>query len=241
MITKFFTRTKLLAALGFSAMLVAAGSASAETCTATYDGTNPDATLTNSTACGPGTANNDTATEVGIAENAPGYNLTWTQLDRDNAGDPKATPPKPADPGNSILTTMGVLGANGGDTTGEWGIDATGSIYNTFLVVIKDGVTDGTTQWFWFIIDTQAGCSISSFQTGGSEFCGTWTMYGTANTDGSPGNLKSISHMTLYGATVPSGTTPGNATPEPGTATLALLGLGLVGTGFVARRRKAGR
>jgi hypothetical protein len=216
------TRTKLLAALGLSALMFVAGGASAATCTAVNAAADPDATLTNSVACGSGTlGTNDDATEVNLAENAAGFNLTWTQVDRDEAAGSGST--------GGLLSS----GVEGGASSGTWGIETTGLTYNAYLIVIKDGA-DVDPSWYWFIIDTAAGCPTppSASYPAGTDYCGTWTMYGKN------GSIKEISHLTLYGATVPSGTTPGTATPEPGSASLALLGLGLVGAGFIARRRK---
>jgi hypothetical protein len=55
---------------------------------------------------------------------------------------------------------------------------------------------------------------------------------------GSDGNIKDLSHISLYGADTESPLPP-NAVPEPGT--LLLLGLGLAGAGFVSKLRKAAR
>ncbi len=186
------------------------GSAQAATCTAAHASTNPDATLTDSTSCGAGTAVlNDNAAQVNIAE--PSDSI-WTLLDKDeNAGD----------------GTSGVLHSTpvGAGYSGEWGIDTglTG-VFDEFLIVIKDGNTGGP-RWFWFMIDTAAGCSgANTFSS--LSYCGDWSMYGT---DGTP---KNISHLTLYGHE--SGITI-TETPEP--AILLLFGSGLIGFSFLRRRK----
>jgi len=204
----------------------------AATCTAATNFTDPDAQLTNSTFCGPGTLNNDDATEVNIAEIA--LNLTWSQIDRDEAGSL----------GNLSLQSTGV---QGGLTSGTWAIDTNGLTSGNYLIVIKDGATTSpptTTDWFWFIVDTSFACTAQSVGfIAGAEYCGSWSMYGVG------GTLKNISHMTLYGAagssssssSSSSGTPPGSAIPEPGTTTLALLGIAMIGAGLAGRRRKADR
>jgi hypothetical protein len=216
----FISRTKLFAALGICALMFAAGSAKAATCTATSALTNPDATLTNSSPCGVGLLNdnNDDAadlTALGI------LGATWSSIDfHDGTGG-----------GGGLLFT----GAGG--TSGSWAFDAVAP-YTHYTIVLKDGgAPSGSGDkifWAWFVVTTAAGCDpLSSFDT--NTYCGLWSMYG----DG--GNTHQLSHMSLYGATIPSGTTPGTATPEPGTATIALLGLSLVGAGFIARRRNGAR
>jgi hypothetical protein len=218
----FLKLLTICAALGFGS-----SASLAATCTAATDYTNPDASLTNSTACGEGTLNNDTATEVNTAENV--LNLTWSFIDKDESG---------GGTGNLSLQTGGV---QGGATSGTWAIDSAGLSSGNFLIVIKDGGTTSpptTTDWFWFIVDTSIACAVGDVgYVAGAEYCGSWTMYGTS------GDPKAISHMSLYGAassssSSSSGTPPGSATPEPGTATLALLGMGLIGAGFIARRRR---
>ena len=205
-------------ALLAATLLLGVGAAQAATCTAFANFTDPDATLTNSTACGHGTLNNDDAAEVNIAENV--LNLNWTQLDKDDQSGDEAA---------GALRSTPVAG--GGGTDGSWAIDANPA-YDTYLIVLKDGATTSgnttpdTTQWFWFIVDTTAGCSLGSFSgVAGLEYCGNWTMYGVN------GNLKNISHITLYAAN--DTVDPPREIPEPGS--LALVGLALLG--LVATRR----
>jgi hypothetical protein len=213
---------KIIGAIATIALLVWGSSATAATCTAISAGTDPDATLTHSVACGPGTlAATDTATEVQTAENVAGWNLAWASIEKDEG----------ASASGSLRFT--------GTTSGTWGIDTAGLTFNSFLIVIKDGNTSGTsTTWFWFIIDTALSTCAAGQFGGTAEYCGTWTMYGTDGT-----TLKDISHMTLYGAntTTGSGSTGGSTGNVPTSgSTLTLLGLGLLGLGY-SRRLKAAK
>jgi hypothetical protein len=189
-----------------------AGVANAATCTASSPDVNADplATLTNSTSCGPGTGNNDTAALVNSEEPS---SLVWSFIEKDEA----------VSNSGSLLFS--------GSTDGDWGIDDTGlAAYDSFLITLKDG-NDISPSWYWFIIDTSTGCSaLNDFAS--ATYCGEWTMYGKN------GRLKEISHMSLYGANS-SGTTSGSTgtVPEPGTSGLALLALGLLGAGIGLRRK----
>lgn len=215
---------KIIGAIATIALLAWGASANAATCTAISAGTNPDATLTHSVACGEGTLSSvDTATEVQAAENVAGWNLAWASIEKDEGA-----------------SASGALRFTG-TTSGTWGIDTNGLTYNTFLIVIKDGNTNGvSTTWFWFIVDTALSTCTAGQFGGTAEYCGTWSMYGT---DGI--NLKDISHMTLYGANVTTsnggGSTGGSNGNVPASgSTLTLLGLGLLGLGY-SRRLKAAK
>jgi hypothetical protein len=219
---------KIIGAIATIALLAWGSSATAATCTAVSAGTNPDATLTHSVACGEGTSgqgmDNDTAALVQAAENVAGWNLAWTSIDKDEAAGSGGT--------GALLST----GTNPAGTSGTWGIDTNGLTYNAYLIVIKDGNSTDPA-WFWFIIDTaNSTCTAGQFG-GAAEFCGTWTMYGEN------GTLKNISHLTLYGAntTTGSGSTGGSTGNVPTSgSTLTLLGLGLLGLGY-SRRLKAAK
>lgn len=222
--TRVFSRSTWLTALGTAALLFSAGGASAAICTATYTATTPDpaATLTNATSCGAGTLDaNDNDARVRAAE--PSAAL-WTQIDKDEGA------------GSGATGVLRSTGTNPAGSSGSWGIDTAATAFNSFLIVIKDGNAGSPTApvptWYWFVIDKAAGCTIGSF-SGSLTYCGTWTMYGEA------GKIKDISHLSLYGATVASSSgTPGTATPAPGSVSMALLGLALLGGSFVVRRRR---
>jgi PEP-CTERM motif len=202
--------------------LAMSGLSHAGTCTATSTYSNPDATLTNSSSCGVGILNdnNDSATDLNTL-NVGGF-TNWVQLNRVDA------------PGSDD-GDLHVTGANPGSSAGDWAFDAAAG-YNSFTLVIKNGGTPGGNQdsiyWAWFVVDLTAGCSSGSF-SGSYDYCGSWTMYGDN------GNLKEISHMTLYGSESSSsgGPSAGNA-PEPGSSMLVGLALGMMGLGFRARQKR---
>jgi len=193
-------------------------SANAGTCTA-GSFTDPDATVTNSTSCGPGYLNdaNDSAAEITALVGGG----DWDLINRVNA--PGST--------SGVLHTTGL---NPAGSSGDWAFNAVAG-FSSYLLVIKDGSVKNpdqpnnsadTISWFWFVIDMSAGCSSGSF-SGSYDYCGSWSMYGN------DGKLKSISHLTLYGLDTDGD--DDEDVPEPGS--LALLGLGLLGLGAARRRR----
>lgn len=201
------------------------GSANAGTCTVDFAATAFDPALTNSTSCGPGIGGNDN--DINDVNTAITGTDLWTQIDKDEAAGSGGT--------GSLLST----GVNPASSSGTWGIDYSGP-FNKFAIVMKDGSTTGTTDWFWFIVDTAMSCAATGNYFASAEFCGTWLMYGMP-----PGNGRAdISHLTLYGTTVASTGVPSGSTgnvAEPQSSALALLGLALLGLGFRARRLAGGR
>jgi hypothetical protein len=208
----------LKATLAAAMLFGAVASAFAGTCSFDSSNTNPDATLTDASACGPGSGANDSAALVNTAEPSSATWVLYDKTDEDVAGS------------DAELTITGTTFDDGKPTTGTWSIDTPLSLsdYN-FLLVIKDGSTIGNVdpKWFWFIVDespTTDGCA------SGIELCGTWEMYGTAG----GGARKGISHMSLY---VSQGGTGPQEIPEP--SGLALAGIGLMGLWAARRRSRA--
>jgi hypothetical protein len=215
------TRFGKTGALAAGAMLAAAmwsGSANAGTCTVPYAQTDPDPSVTESTSCGAGwSTNNDSPLLI--------EGTNWYEIEKNESGG--------ANTSGALLTPGVVWGTT---TSGSWAIDAdfaTASGYESFMLVMKDGNIPGSdTQWFWFVVDTSVGANAcGAGAPAGADYCGTWTMYGVN------GNLRGISHMSLYGSGDRPPPPPPPEVPLPGT--LALLGLGALGLRFVSVRRKA--
>jgi hypothetical protein len=185
---------------------------------------NPDPSLSSAaasdaTGCGLGTINNDTAGEVEIATGTDG----WFFIEKDEAPDGQ-----PAGDGVGALSSTG-------SQSGRWMIDLALTLDATdLLIVLNDGGTgpdQSDPKWVWFRIDMGVGANVCSAtdlgELAGADLCGDYSMWG-----GSYGNLKNISHMTLYG--LEDGTPPTDL-PAPGT--VLLFGLGLAGLALVRRRR----
>lgn len=102
----------------------------------------------------------------------------------------------------------------GGTLSGTWSINDIWSQFSDVMLVFKGGA--GNTN-----PDTYVGYLLASGSTSGT--------YISPFVNGNNGNLKNISHVSIYVRG------KGMMVPEPGT--LTLLGLGLVAMGF-ARRRK---
>jgi hypothetical protein len=215
--------SKWLSGVAFAAVLWGSGVAQAAPCTVVDPNTNPDASLANSTSCGAGSGDNDTAALVNTQEPS----LTnWSKVDRDDGDGADGDAPEAGFTEAALSLTVTSVGGN---FSGNWFIDQQGGL-NSFLIVLKDGVIFGTdSKWFWFVIDTAAGCAIDAPE--GTEFCGTWSMYGTG------GEIKNLSHMTLYGTTDEDIVVPPLQIPEP--AAPLLLGIGLLGL-WLTRRRSIG-
>ena len=217
--------TKLTSTLAAALMMgVFAGGAQAAICTATSSITDPDATLTHATDCGEGVVNTNNDSASLLTSIGGVLAGEWFELDKDESTGSATTGP---------LLSTGVEGT-GASSSGYWAFDDLPD-YNKYVIVIKDGkVPDGSTDpnisWFWFLVDTAAGCYAPTGSPYGSQdYCGTWTMYGNN------GTIKDISHMTLYGQK--GGDTPGNGQiPEP--SMLGLLGVGLLGQAWLLRRRR---
>ncbi len=178
-----------------------------------------DAAASDSTGCGLGTLNNDTAGEVTIATGING----WFLMDKDEAPDGQ-----PAGDGADALSSTG-------SQSGRWMIDLTGFEDVTDLVIVLNDGGTGPDQtdpkWVWFSIDMAVGANVCSAadltELAGADLCGSYSMWGGSNS-----NLKNISHMSLYG--LEDGTPPTDIA-APGV--LALLGWGLAGLALVRRRR----
>ena len=200
------------------ALFGASTAAQAAPCTASSPLTDPDATITHSTLCGTGILNdnNDSAADLNTL-GVGGLSIGWSELAKIEEDE----------------TTDGVLMATGLDpagSSGDWGFDSVAGFAN-YVLVIKDGGSPGGNApnsifWDWFVVDLSAGCSLGSF-AGLKTYCGTWSMYGDN------GNIKKISHLTLYG----NAGVPVVGVPEPSSFPLVVLALGLLGYGHVIRRR----
>lgn len=207
------------------ALFAVSAAAQAAICTATSPYTDPDATLTHALSCGEGIVNdkNDQAADLNTLSVA-GFSTGWTALAKIDA------------PGS----TNGVLGATGlnpAGSSGDWGFDSVAG-FNTYALVIKDGGSPGGNgdkiYWTWFEVNLMAGCAASgNTYSGSKDYCGEWSMYGTN------GNLKDISHLSLYGNQLG---VPVVGVPEPSSFPLVALALGLLGYGHInSRRRNTGR
>ncbi len=162
------------------ALIAASAAAQAAICTATSQLTNPDATLTHALSCGVGIVgdNNDQAADLNTLSVA-GFSTGWTSLAKIDA------------PGsaNGVLTATGL---NPAGSSGDWGFDSVTG-YNTYALVVKSG-NSNRIFWAWFEVDLLAGCAASGNAYSGSKaHCGIWSTYGKN------GNIKDISHLSLYG------------------------------------------
>lgn len=129
--------------------------------------------------------------------------------------DPSAGEPSLTEPVDINLTVT----PTGAATNGTFSFNDIAG-YDDFIVVLKDGGTypDGD-QWAAYLL--------SEDLLSGGVWSGDW-IYGYAiiQSDDSKGNLKNISHLSVYGKV--------GDVPEPGV--VALLAIGLIG--MVAARRK---
>jgi hypothetical protein len=207
----------ILAALGGTGV----GSAQAATCTVADPGNNfnPDASLTDSTLCGPGNLDpNDNSTN--IDDVIPGSE-DWGLVAKEDFGGGSS----------GVLGFVVDISSSDGGKTGTWSIELGSNSLATYdlALVMKDGSVDKTlTTWFWFIIDESA---VNMDGCGTFDLCGTWSMYGEG------GNQKAISHMDLF-VTTTTGGPPPQEIPEPGA--LALMGVGLAGMWASGRRKRQG-
>lgn len=219
----------VLAVAGFS------GHADAVSCAAdaAWD---PKPSVSNANPCGAGDYGTPGASFI-----ADG--ITFELWDKDEA--PGSTTPTLDDPRNGGFkyfvtepVEVAELDADGNGTAGYWFWNATNSLAegnDTFAMVLKGGHSDADpVRWAWFILDDPVGATSTwldnpitagecAGSAGGFEFthCGTWSMYGQ------DGTIKSVSHISIYGAQV----------AEPGL--LIVLGMGLGVIALVAYRRTA--
>lgn len=122
-----------LGIVGFAPSLHAAA------CTVLLSSTNPDGSVTNATDCGLATPTNSSETQTGNALNAAnpgGLGLTWTHIDRDDAGNQ-------SDGGFSFT----------GTSSGSWTISGSSAPY---IITLKDG-SPLSGDFLWFLVSGSTG------------------------------------------------------------------------------------